>query len=110
MGSTKVKTMPGLLARAVLQGETTRPVSLAVCPTVCPQSRCPARHASVLLPAGPMYVGLGGGGEIKVEHGTYVVEVYAPGHACLWIRSPVRKHANLRLSPPLLRGHVLKLI
>lgn len=77
--------MPGLLARAVLQGETTQPVSLAVCPTVCPQSRCPVHYASVLLPASPVYVGLGGGGEIKVEHSTHVVEVYAPRHACLRI-------------------------
>ena len=42
VGSTKVKTMPGLLARAVLQGETGRPMSPAAHSAACPQPRYPA--------------------------------------------------------------------
>ena len=57
-----------------------------------------------------MYVGLGGGGEIKVEHSTHVVEVYAAGHTSLRISGPAGKRPNLRQTPPLLQGHVLKLI
>lgn len=57
-----------------------------------------------------MYVGLGGGGEIKVEHSTHVVEVYAAGHTSLRISGPAGKRPDLRQTPPLLQGHVLKLI
>lgn len=91
MGSTKVRTVPGLLARAVLQGEPAQPVSLA-------QSRPPAHHTPAFLPASSMDVGLGGGGQVEVEHGTHVVEVDAPGHACLGIGGPV---GTTTLSPAL---------
>lgn len=85
-GSTKVKTIPGLLARAVLQGHEARHESP-------PQARTllPARHTLALPPASPMDVGLRGGGQIEVEHSAHVVEVYSPGHAGLRIRSPVGK-------------------
>lgn len=69
-------------------------------PAVCPQSRPPDLHTPAFLPAGSMDVGLGGGGQVKVEHGAHVVEVYAPGHACLRIGGPARntQHSTL-LSP-----------
>lgn len=95
MGSTKVRTVPGLLARAVLQGEPAQPVSLA-------QSSPPAHHTPAFLPAGSMDVGLGGGGQVEVEHGTHVVEVDAPGHACLGIGGPVGTHNTQPRSPELL--------
>lgn len=75
-----------------------RQPSLCLCSV--PISRCPACHAPALSPASSMDVGLRAGRQVKVEHGTHVVEVYAPGHACLRVRSPART-AHSRLAPVL---------
>lgn len=86
VGSTKVRTMPGLLARAVLQRENIKCVSLAR--RVCPSARPGSRPRPTLLPASPMDIGLCSARKVKIEDCRHVVEVYAPGHTRLWIRGP----------------------
>lgn len=85
-GSTKVRTVPGLLARAVLQKLN---LSLRIC---LPQHASPSPQTLCHpLPARPMNVGFGGWWEVKVEHSSDVVEVYAPSHACLRVGGSVER-------------------
>ena len=104
VGSTKVNTMPGLLARAVLQGETA-PLKLLSCILGEPTLLVPSPPRPAPIPASTVNVGLRAGGEVKVEHSRHVVEVYAASHTCIWVRGPAGN--TMTGSPPCSLSHVL---